>query len=394
MRTYEGSRGLADSAVLSNRPKALVISSVHDPRMKRRGSIQAIADELCRKGYDTTFLSIRFSPISLLKHDLRSSLWPKANRLEQTGDLKCYLWRTPFHPFTSGSALARNAMVPMHDLYGRWPNRQVDQMIVAADVIIVESGLGVAMAPRIRDLNPSARLIYRGADTLDTIGAHPHLQALLQRYCSEFDYFCLLGRKMASQFAWARDRTFYVGQALDPHDFEIADNSPYDGLGPVAVSVGSMLFDADFFAVAAPLFPKVHFVVIGCGQAMAPAPNVTVLPEMKFRSTIPFIAHATIGLAPYRDTVSVAYLAESSLKLIQYAHLRKPAVCPHFAVGGFAHRFGYTPGDADEISAAMSSALEDEFTTPADTLTWSDAVDRMLDPARYPDTAIAAEMFA
>jgi len=384
---------VADSAASRERPKALVISSVHDPRMKRRGSIQAIADELCRKGYDTSFLSIRFSPFSLLKRDLRSSLWPKANRLERTGELQCYLWRTPFHPFTSASRLTREAMIPLHDLYGRWPDRQVDRMIAQAHIIIVESGLGVALAPRIRDLNPTARLIYRGADTLDTIGAHPHLQALLQRYSGAFDYFCLLGRKMAPQFAWARERTYYVGQALDPHEFEADNKSPYDGLEPVAVSVGSMLFDAEFFAIAAPMFPHVHFVVIGCGQALTPLPNLTVLPEMKFRDTIRFITNATIGLAPYRDVANASYLAESSLKLTQYAHLRKPAVCPHFAVGGFSHRFGYAPGDSEEIGAAVSAALADEFTVPADTLSWSDAVDRMLEPTRFPDTAIAAEMF-
>ncbi|MBC7768298.1 MAG: glycosyltransferase family 1 protein [Phycisphaerales bacterium] len=362
--------------------------------MKRRGSIQAIADALGRKGYDTTFLSIRFSPFSLLKHDLRASLWDRANRIEAVGDLKCYLWRTPFHPFTSGSALTRAAMVPLHGLYGGWFNREIDQMIGEAQVIIIESGLGVALAPRVRSLNPGALLVYRGADTLDTIGAHPYLQALLERHSELFDHFCLLGRRMAPQFSWARERTFYVAQALDPADFEGAEASPYDGLGPVAVSVGSMLFDADFFSIAAPMFPHVHFVVIGCGQSMASIANVSLLPEMAFKKTIPYLKHATVGLAPYREAVSAAYLAESSLKLTQYAHLRRPAVCPHFAVGEFPHRFGYTPANPDEIRAALAQALEDKFITPSNVLSWSDVIDRMLEPARYPDTSIADAYFS
>lgn len=373
--------------------KALVISSVHDPRMKRRGSIQSIADTLCRLGFDTTFLSIRFSPLSLMKGDLRASLWNKANRVENKGELKCYLWRTPFHPFTTRSRLVRGAMTPVHSLYEHWPNGEVDAMIIGADVIIIESGLGVALAPRIRRLNPKARLIYRGADTLDTIGAHPHLHALLRRHRDKFDYFCLLGRKMAPQFEWARDRTFYVGQALDPADFAEPGPSPY-GKTPVAVSIGSMLFDADFFSIAAPLFPDVEFVIIGCGQPVAAQPNVLVLPEMKYADTAPYLAHATIGLAPYRRAQSVAYLAESSLKLTQYAHLRKPAVCPHFAVGTFPHRFGYTPGVESEIQTAVAGALADDFSQPAPTLTWRDAVERLLDPARYADTSIPDEMFA
>jgi uncharacterized membrane protein YdjX (TVP38/TMEM64 family) len=46
------------------RPKAIVIASVHDYRVGRRGSIQAIADALARRGFDVLFLSIRFSLLS------------------------------------------------------------------------------------------------------------------------------------------------------------------------------------------------------------------------------------------------------------------------------------------------------------------------------------------
>jgi 2-beta-glucuronyltransferase len=380
-------------ALRGDRPVALVISSVHDPRMKRRGSIQALADALCRKGFDTAFLSIRFSPLSLMKRDPRAGLWQKGNRAEFYQDMRCYLWRTPFHPFTSGAGWARGAMVPFHAAYANWPSRDVDRMIEAAHVIIIESGLGIVLAPRIRALNPAVTLIYRAADALDTINAHPHLQRLLERYVDEFDHFCLLAQRMAPQFAWARHKVFYVGQALEPADFADIGPSPYDRT-LVAVSVGSMLFDADFVAAAASMFPEVSFMVIGCRQTLAPQANVTALPEMKFHDTLPYIAHADIGLAPYREAASAAYLAESSLKLAQYAYLRRPAVCPHFAVGGHPHRFGYRPGNAEEIRMAIQSALTDEFGSPGGVLTWDDALERTLDPRRFSDTAIPDAMFA
>jgi 2-beta-glucuronyltransferase len=373
------------------RGRALVISSVHDPRMKRRGSIQAIARALSRKGYQTRFLSIRFSPASLLKRDPRSFLWARANCYEVFDSLECYLWRTPFHPFAGGEAA--------HDLYARWPNADVDAMLGDADVVIVESGLGIALLPRIRSLNGRAVLIYRGSDALDTIGAHPHLQTLLERYRDLVDHYVLLARPIARQFGWAREKTFFVGPAIDPSDYADAGENPYRTLGvpahaPVAVSVGSMLFDASFFELAAPVRRDMTFVVIGCGRKLTPQPNVIVIPETSFKQTIPYLRHASVGLAPYLPAASSNYLAESSLKLTQYAYLGLPAVCPHFAVGGRSDRFGYAPGDASEIEAALKSALGAPAKAKEPILDWDAAVDRILEPTRFDDTRIEPAMFA
>jgi 2-beta-glucuronyltransferase len=363
--------------------------------MRRRGSIQSIAYALARSGYRTRFLSIRYSPLSLLKKDPRSFLWSRANRYEDCGGLECYLWRTPFHPFASGGRALRAA----HDLYARWPNPDVDHMLAEADVVIVESGLGITLIPRIRTLNPGATLIYRGSDALDTIGAHPHLQTLLERYSGMIDHYALLARPIARQFAWAREKAFFVGPAIDPEDYAERGANPYTALGvregaPTAVSVGSMLFDASFFEIAAPMFPELTFVVIGCGQRMRARSNVIVLPEMGFETTVPYLAYARIGLAPYVPGASTDYLAESSLKLTQYAYLRLPAVCPHFAVGGRADRFGYTPGDATEIEHALRSALEARVENTAPILDWDAAVERLLEPQRFPDTRIDPALFS
>lgn len=376
------------------RGRALVISSVHDPRMKRRGSIQAIARGLARNGFRTRFLSIRFSPLSLLKGDSRSFLWSRANRYEECEGVECYLWRTPFHPFASGG----QALAGAHDLYARWPSRDVDAMLADADVVLVESGLGVALIPRIRSLNLDAKLIYRGSDALDTIGAHPHLQVLLERYQHMVDHYVLLARPIARQFAWAQEKTYFVGPALDPADFGDGRSNPYQSLGlapgaPVAVSVGSMLFDRSFFELAAPRFPELTFVVIGCGAKMPAHRNLHVLPEMSFKQAAAYVRHATIGVAPYLPAASSDYLAESSLKLTQYAYFGRPAVCPHFAVGGRPDRFGYTPGDAAEIERALRGALNADVQHGEEVLDWDEAVERILDPARFADTRIPPEMF-
>ena len=374
-------------------PTVVIVSSVHDYRMARRASIQPLADAFHRASFRTVFLSLRFSALSLLKGDPRASLSGKANRFENHNGIECYLWRTPLHPFATGSVRGNRLTAPLHDLYAAWPNEDVDRLFRRADVILVESGLGVLLFPRMRRLNPRALIVYRAADTLDTIGAHPLLQRRLEQSAGLVDHYCILAESMAPQFAFARQRTFVVPHAIHRADFERIGPSPYAG-GRNVVCVGSMLFDPGYFDVAGPTFPDVTFHVIGCGGGYKGRANVRVYPEMPFRETLPYVAHADIGVAPYRHAPAARYLSESSLKLMQFAYLRRPAVCPHFAVGRRGHRFGYAPGNRAEIVAATTAAFADRFEAgEAAPLSWDDVVLRLLRPGAFADTAIAPESF-
>jgi 2-beta-glucuronyltransferase len=376
------------------RPTIVIVSAVHDYRMARRGSIQAVADAFVRQGYRCVFLSVRFSTLSLMKRDPRGFLRGEANKLARHGDVECYLWRTPLHPFETGSELTNRITAVAHDLYASWPNGDVDQLFQCADVVMVESGLSIVLIPRIRRLNPEALIVYRGSDDLEAIGAHPDLQRRLKRAVDDVDHFCLLARGLARRFAFARDRTFCVPQGIRSEDFADPGHNPY-GAGVHAVSFGPTLFDATFFDLAGPAFPDITFHVVGCGAGYRGGANVRVYDEMPFKELVPYVAHADIGIAPYRPSPSAAYLAESSLKLTQFAMLRRPAVCPHFAVGAARHRFGYSPGDAGEIAAAIRGALSDRFeTADASPLSWDDLVPRFLSPGDFADTAIPDAFFA
>jgi 2-beta-glucuronyltransferase len=151
-----------------------------------------------------------------------------------------------------------------------------------------------------------------------------------------------------------------------------------------------MLFDPGFFVIASQLFPDITFHVIGSGKGIQEGygPNVKVYDEMPHKATLPYIKHATIGIAPYRAAGLPTYLSDTSLKLMQYDFFGLPAVCPHGIVGDYQSRFGYTPDDADSIVAAINSALaapRKSFRTP---LAWSEVADRLLEPERFEDTRI------
>jgi 2-beta-glucuronyltransferase len=301
----------------------------------------------------------------------------------------CYLWRTTIHPFNIKAAPGLGVLTsPLYTLYRRYPNQFIDQAISAASTIIVESGLGAVLLERARSLNRSTKLIYYASDTLDMIGAHPFVQRCLEQSGDFVDHVCLASARMASQFRWIEGRLYVVPHGINTEDFADALPTPYSSCELNAVSVGSGLFDSRFFSDVAPAFPNIQFHVIGAGTHITPLSNMRVYREMKFRDTVPFIAHASFGIAPYRAEATAGYVCDSSMKLMQYEYVGIPAVCPEFAVGRCASRFGYIPGNLASIEKAIAAALaaRNSVQPRRDFLSWTDVAHRILDPETFEDT--------
>lgn len=369
--------------------RVVFLSAYHDYRTAKRASIHPIAHALARSGYDVSFISTRFSRLSKLKGDSRLFLWDKANRVEVVDGIRCYLWRTAFHPFATGSKLGDAAMGALFPLYAASPDREVDRMFAEADYIVVEASVAAILLRRIRRLNPTARIIYYATDRLDTVGAHPYVRRRLVRDAGLIHHVSLRSPRMAEDFGWAAGRLRRIGFGIDPADFADIGPSPYPPGVRAAVSVGSMLFDERFFHEVPPAFPEIRFHVIGCGQRFDAPGNVVVHDEMPFRATLPYLRHAVVGLAPYRAAPGVEYLADSSLKLAQYEYLGLPAVCPDFAAGDIRSRFGYKVDDPASMRAAMSRALDAVGeVAPRPFPTWTEIGERLLHPERHPDTLV------
>jgi 2-beta-glucuronyltransferase len=377
--------------VNDKRANIVFVSAVHDFRMLRRGSIQALASALARLGHSVTFVSVRFSLLSLLKGDSRKFLWRRANRPETVNGVRCYLWFTLIHPFQSNTKFFEMVFKLYYFWHKRLKNSFLDDCFRDADYIVIESGHGILFAERARRLNPRAKIIYRASDKLSTIGASDILQSELEKSAATFDWFCLLSADMADEFAWAREKTFYLPLGIDPDEFR--DNGPNPYVAPVnAVSLGSMLFDPSFFRLAARLFPAVQFHVIGCGMTFDAPANVIFYAEMAFKETLRYIEYATFGVAPYRATPNAEYLATSSLKLKQYEYFGITSICPDFAVGRSRNRFGYRPGDEASITQAINQALSSRFVPVPPPLNWQDLAQRLLDPQKYADCDLATAM--
>lgn len=367
--------------------RVVLLSAFHDYRTPKRASVHALAAACVRLGHHVSFVSTRFSRLSRRTGDSRLFLWDKSGTVESVDGVDCYLWRTPLHPFAHPNALVRAAMDAAFPVYAALPDANFDRIMAQAHDVVIESSVAAIYVPRIKRLSPEARIIYFATDRLDTHGAHPRVMRELIAAAPHIHHAALRARALASEFQWMADRLYLAPFGVDPADFAAIGPSPYTR--PLnGVSVGSGLFDPDYFISVAPRFPHIDFHVIGCGRDFAAPPNVQLHPEMPFRQTLAWLQHATFGIAPYIWAVGGDYIAQSSLKLAQFAYLAKPAVTAAFAAADEPGRFGYEIGNPDSMAAATAAALAAAGTLdPRGFPTWDEVAAGVLDPR--PDLRIA-----
>ena len=384
--TFDACGPFTTEAKASAMQRFLIISG-HDFRTPRWANMHFIARELARRG-TTRFFSLGCSALSYLIGDPRLPILARANRVEDFQGVQCFLWKSAWHPVNLDFAILGGISRLLFTAYRREVPDIFRRWIKESDVIILESGMSPIFLELIQSLNPRARKIYIASDLLGTIGVDPFVSDELQRNIDLFDTVILPSRRMAPVFP-QRAKLRFVPHGLEVDATEIAA-SPYAG-GTHAISVGSMLFDRSLFDLAAPLFPQVTFHVIGGGREadkLAYA-NVKTYGEMPYAQTLAYIKYADFGVAPYLAKSTQDYLCDTSMKLMQYASFGIPAVCPRVAVGDHPGRFGYNPGDQVSIGRAIGGALVAGKGKPPPILSWSDVIDRILEPQDYADTGIA-----
>ncbi|WP_181703190.1 glycosyltransferase family 1 protein [Chthonobacter albigriseus] len=369
--------------------RRFLLVTAHDHRTRRKVNVHFIADALKASG-DVAMFSAGFSLMSRIRgRDPRLCQGLVANTVVRHDGVDCFLWQTAVHPGSLRSPVLRGLMDVWFRRYQAAAPAALTDMAERADTIIVESGVGVLFVETLRRANPKARLVYLVSDDLATIAIDPFVIGELERVAPLFDYAVLPSPLLARSMPAGMPRSVFVPHGLDLDPDAVVGPNPYEG-GIDAVSVGSMLFDTNFFRLASEVAPEVTFHVIGAGVARPPRiDRVRWYPEMRYADTLAYIRHARFGIAPYARANAPYYLADTSMKLMQFGCFGLPAVCPDFVVGRHAgSRFGYTPGDAASIGAAIRAALGAGPIPPPPVLSWREVADRILDPDSFSDTAL------
>ncbi len=365
----------------------ILIISGHDFRSPRKANIHFIAQELAKTA-SVQFLSVGFSNLSIIKGDPRLELAAQANVAKKENGVECFLWKTFIHPCNIRLRSLRWLECAHFKFYRSHLPKLALNWIRDAGTVIVESGLGVAFIELIRQISPEARIIYNASDDLAVLGCSSFLQSELSRVAGCLDWARVPSQALARGFRQDLP-LYYIPHGIDVQVLDQEETSPY-GSGIHAVSLGSMLFDESFVVLAADLFPGVQFHIIGPGRTSGALsrPNIHVYGEMKFTETVKYIRHAKFCIAPYRRNENAKYLADTSMKLMQYDFLGLPAVCPAFATGDHPHRFAYEPGDLASIKSAIQTAMRQGRHKHGHYRRWADVAKRLINPDAYPDTPL------
>jgi 2-beta-glucuronyltransferase len=342
------------------------------------------AEALARQGFDTYAVTVQLSMLSLLGGAERLRAVPKADRnvWRQRGErLSGFVWIAPLHPARFGRPLLNRLAAPAYRLYGRFLPPAVREVVRRADLIVVESCSAVLLFETLKALAPAgARFVYCASDRLGAVGMHPMLEAELDRTAARYDLVRVPSRAMLDDFP-AGTRAVMIPHGIDKTVFETPCASPFDRPGPHVVVAGDMLFDGDALRVLLDGFPDVTFHAFGRMRLddIQDAPNLVVHGEVPFPVLATYLRNADVGFAPYLDRPEAHYVAESSLKLIQYTYCRLPVVAPHFVAAGRPHVCGYDTGDADSLRQALVRALAMERGTidTSGALDWGEVIGRV-----------------
>jgi 2-beta-glucuronyltransferase len=359
-----------------------VMVAGHSALAPRKVGFHFWSDYLCARGDEVHFITVGQSRLSMLKGGA-SPVKPYNQWVNLGKNFFGMTWVPPFHPCLNKPAL-NNFLLPLFSLYPKFFPESALAQLADADYIVVESGPGLALIPQLAGACKKATIIYEVSDRLVTVGAHP---AIIKAEKTALDYFSLIrvpAMIMLKDFP-ANKPVWYSPQGIHKGDFDRQYPSPYSKPKNV-VSVGDMLFDAPAIITMAQAYPDWTFHLFGRNAKLPQSlPNVVEHGEKPIGELTPYIQHADIGLAPYRQAPNCEYLSQSSLKMIQYTYCQLPIVAPEFASAGRPHVMAYESADNPaSIRAAFERAINFDRSTinKSRVLSWEEMFEDMLTQSR------------
>ena len=164
--------------------------------------------------------------------------------------------------------------------------------------------------------------------------------------------------------------------------FDRPGPTPYSSYGSRyrahAVFVGNGFFDHDFLSRASRVAPHICFHIIGPIAGITTGSNVVAYGEIPFEQTVPYVAHADIGLHTL-DAGEFAATFSDSLKIRQYAYCHLPIVAPASIPVALPNVFFYEPDD-NSIHDALNAAIASDRSASAGVKVddWTDVARRMV----------------
>lgn len=312
--------------------KRAVILTGHFPNQKRRGSMLWVSEALQQMGWHVTLVTVGYSWLSHLRQDPRLHCLPEPPRPgihKISAQMTSVYSRSPIHPFSTGSRLVDRLVRPLHKMFVVFWAPRLRLPLAEADLVLIESGPPVLLAPIARSHAPRAKMIYRVNDDIRLLKAPEFLVRSEREFSHHFDRISTASPHLKLRF---KD---HANVTLDPMGIPQAQlrNPPptpfVSRARKEAICAGTTQLDIPALVRIAQTCPDWRIHVLGRLRVSPPnLPNLKFYGEQSFRHTLGYIAHADIGLAPYLDRPGVEYQSTNSNRLLLYRHFGLPTLGP------------------------------------------------------------------
>jgi len=312
--------------------KHLVLLTGHFPQQKRRSSLLWVTNALLHMGWHVTHVTVGYSWLSRLRRDRRLRALdspPRAGTWQLQPRHRWIFHYAPLHPFSTRRPLLDQMLAPLHHIFPAYWTDHLRAPMAQADLVLVESGTPVMLAPLLRRLSTRARLIYRVNDDIRLLNAPAFLCQCETDNAPLFDRISTASPYLAAQFQGLAPVT------IDPMGVPLErlhniGPDPYtDRAKFEAVCAGSTQLDIAALLHIAKARPNWRLHVLGRLKATPPKlPNLIFHGEQNFDATLAFIKHADIGLAPYLDRPGVEYQTTNSNRILLYRYFGLPVLGP------------------------------------------------------------------
>jgi len=312
--------------------KRVVLLTGHFPFQKRRPSMLWVSHHLRAAGWHMTHVTVGYSWLSKVFGDVRLTALdspPHHGIYHHDPQLTSIYSLPPIHPVKTRNTQFNRLLEPAFSLFTNHWRRLLRAPLSRADIVICESGPPVLLGPLLAEQAPQAARIYRVSDDIRLLNA-PDILLRAERDHRHFTRISTASPHIAARFADHPNVT--IDPIGIPHqDIKVSSADPYSPprSGPIGVCAGTTLLDIPALTRLADARPNWQIHILGRLRQSPPARrNITWHGEQDFDTTLAHIAHADIGLAPYRDEPGVEYQTTNSNRILLYRHHGLPTLGP------------------------------------------------------------------
>lgn len=241
--------------------------------------------------------------------------------------------RAKYGVWSARAAVMRRRTLGKQDAVGTQEMR--DALFVASPgigIVVYESGWPLLCFDSLSRMLPGARHVYRVSDSVPLFFRSKAVREAEQLVMREADLVSVPSTRLARELepSGARIAVHHHGVPNEVLEANYTVRSPYSERGVNVVVMGGTLFDEEAVVNLSQALGESGMVHIFGPRTVGGHKNIRNYGSLPLDSIVPYLCHASAGVAPYRLRSGCEYIAESSNKILIYKAVGLPVIAPRW----------------------------------------------------------------